>query len=240
MGSADERRVVRARSLAALLAALLLGCIAEPEMPPPPPTPEEAGEPASLQGRLVAAGERLSAAELTHSLVYLEPIGTAPSGAPPGAAELRHREARLAPNLLAVAPGDPLWLVNDDRIFHGAFSYSRPNSFDLGAYGPGERRQIHFAHRGAVRIHCPFHPEESSVVVVVPTRLVVRPTPQGGYQISGAAAGRYWLKAWADGLPEVAYDVTLQPGENAFRDIEWAGEAPPNAASGAVPAGPAP
>src|SRR5262245_46857204 len=209
---------VRGAVLAALLGALAPGCLGRP---PPPPPPEPTPATATLGGRLVAKGEALPATDLARALVYLEPIEPDPAASLPQAAILRHEDERLAPDLLAIAPGDSVWLANDDHIFHGAFSYSRPNAFDVGAYGPGERRLIRFAQPGVVRIHCRFHPEETSVVVVVPSRLVARPAANGAYRITGAAAGRYWLRAWADGRPDLAYDVTLRPGEAAFRDLVW-------------------
>ena len=235
---AEGRRGGSRLQRAALLACLVLGCIAKPEQPAL--LREETLPPASLRGRLVAEGEPLSAADRARSVVYLEPTEAVPLASPPAASELHHHSGRLAPDLLAVAPGDSVWLVNDDRIFHGAFSYSRPNAFDLGAYGPAERRQIQFAHAGAVRIQCPFHPGESSLVFVTPTRLVARPAPSGAYQIAGVAAGRYWLKVWVDGLPELAYDVTLRPGEAAFRDLRWRTRASANAGAAGAPAPRAP
>lgn len=226
------------RRLAALLACLVLGCIGGPERPAPPRV--ESLPPASLSGRLVVEGERLSAADLARAVVYLEPTQAQPPASAPADSELHHRSARLSPDLLAVAPGDAVWLVNDDRIFHGAFSYSRPNAFDLGAYGPGERRRIQLAHAGAVRIQCPFHPDESGVVFVTPTRLVARPASSGAYQIGGVAPGRYWLKVWIDGLPELAYDVTLRPGEAAFRELRWRAREPASGAADVAPAQRAP
>ena len=224
----------RQRPLATLLACLVVGCIGEPELPTPPR--DETVPPASLSGRLVVEGEDLTAADLARSVVYLEPMEAEPLTSPPAVSALHHRSARLTPDLLAVAPGDEVWLVNDDRIFHGAFSYSRPNAFDLGAYGPGERRRIQLSHAGVVRIQCPFHPDESGLVFVTPTRLVARPASSGAYQIGGVAPGRYWLKVWVDGLPELAYDVTLRPGEAAFRDLRWRAQGP---ASGVAPGAPA-
>jgi plastocyanin len=180
-------------------------------------TPQPA--PASLAGRLVADGERLSRADLARAVVYLEPIGSGAPNAAPTPGVLRHGRAALRPGLLAVAPGDEVWFLNDDTLFHGAFSYSKPNAFDLGTYGPAEHRRIRFEQAGVVRVHCPLHPDESGVVFVTPTRLVTRPGASGRYDIQDIAPGRYWLRAWADGLAETRYDVTLRPGEAAFRDI---------------------
>src|SRR5262245_28437326 len=154
------------RPLTTVLACFVLGCLGAPEPPAPPRV--EVLPPASLNGRLLTEGERLSPADLERAVVVLEPVQT--GAAAPATSELHQRSGRLAPDLLAVAPGDGVWLVNDDRIFHGAFSYSRPNDFDLGAYGPGERREIRFEHAGPVRVHCPFHPEESGLIFVTPSR----------------------------------------------------------------------
>lgn len=188
----------------------LVGCAGEPV--PPPAV-------ASLRGRLAVEGAGLSPAELAHAVVYLEAIPAQPLEAAPAPAVLRHRDAGLHPALLTVAPGDVVWVLNDDTLFHGAFSYSKPNAFDLGAYGPEEHRQLRFEHTGAVRVRCPFHAGESSLVFVAPTRLWAQPSADGRYEIRDVAPGRYWLRAWADGLPGTRYDVTLRPGETAFRNI---------------------
>lgn len=214
-----------------LVSLALAGCTSGPPPVPPPPS-------ALLRGRLVAEGERLSGADLARAVVTLEAIPAQPTGEPPAAAVLRHRDAGLHPGLLTVAPGDPVWVLNDDSLFHGAFSYSKPNAFDLGAYGPTEHRRLAFAHPGVVRVHCPFHPEESSVVFVTPTRLVARPGPDGRYEIRDVTPGRYWLRAWADGLPETRYDVTLRPGETAFRNVVLRPTA--SAGDGGGPASPVP
>lgn len=208
------------RIVCVLLGACVLGCAPFGSVRTPLDTS------ASLGGNVVAETGALSVADLSRAVVYLEPIGAPPPHVERSAFRLHHSAAGLAPNLVAVAPGDEVWFANDDPIFHGVFSYSRPNAFDLGVYGPGTRRVIRFAHAGAVRLHCPIHSGEVGVVFVVPTRLVVRPSSRGVYQIRGAAAGRYWLRAWADGYPEVAYDVTLRAREEAFRDVVFAPATP--------------
>jgi len=198
----------------------------------------------SLSGHVVDKTGGPFTADLSRTVVYLEPIDAPSPHVRRSIFQIHHSDAQLTPNLVAAAPGDELWFVNDDPIFHGVFSYSQPNDFDLGVYGPGTRRVIRFAHAGAVRINCPYHSGEVGVVFVVPTRLVVRPSSQGVYQIRGAPAGRYWLRAWADGFPEVAYDVTLRDGEEAVRDVVLELERAPSSARGApvetVSPGPAP
>ncbi len=215
------------RIVCVLLGACALGCA------PLSPLLAPLRGSASLGGRVAAETGALSVADLSRAVVYLEPIDAPPSHGRPSAFRLHHSDARLTPNLVAVAPGDEVWFVNDDPIFHGVFSYSQPNAFDLGVYGPGTHRVMRFAHVGAVLLHCPIHSDEVGVVFVVPTRLVVRPSPHGVYRIRGVAAGRYWVRAWADGFPEVAYDVTLRAGEEAFRDVVLAPARPASAARGA-------
>lgn len=212
------------RTVCALLGACALGCTPlAPVLAPP-------ADSASLSGQVVGKTRSLSGADLTRAVVYLEPIGALPPHARRSDFQLHHSAARLTPDLVAVAPGDEVWFVNDDPIFHGIFSYSQPNDFDLGVYGPGTSRAIRFAHAGAVRLNCPIHSGEVGVVFVAPTRLVVRPSPGGVYQIGGVPAGRYWLRAWVDGFPEVAYDVTLRAGEEAVRDLVLAPARPASAA----------
>jgi len=212
-----------ARALVALVASFGAVWLASCAGGPPP---EPAAPSASLEGRVLTDRQALSQEELARAIVTLEPIPAAEIEPPDAPAVLRHTDDGLSPALLAVAPGDAVWLLNDGRLFHGAFSYSKPNAFDLGNYGPGEHRRVAFEHPGVVRIHCPFHPDERSIVFVTKTRIVARPEPGGHYAIQGVAPGRYWLRAWAEGLAETRYDVTLRPGERAFRNVVLVPTAP--------------
>jgi plastocyanin len=194
-----------------LLAAACFGCTAL--------APWSGPRGSSLGGRLLAKDGALSVSELSRAVVYLEPIDTPPAPVRRATFRLHHSGARLRPNLVAVAPGDDVWFMNDDSIFHGAFSYSRPNAFDLGVYGPGAGRKARFTRLGAVSVHCPIHSGEVGVVYVAPTRLIARPSPRGGYRLPAAPPGRYRLRVWADGFEAVAHDVTLGTGEQTVRDV---------------------
>jgi plastocyanin len=55
--------------------------------------------------------------------------------------------------------GDTLTFRNDDSVAHNIFSLSDPMTFDLGAYGPGQTRQVAFPTAGTFEIECAIHPD---------------------------------------------------------------------------------
>jgi plastocyanin len=186
---------------------------------PPPPSPARA----FLEGRVLARGEADSAAAAVSAVVYLIPIDAAPAAPRERAPEppvLRHQANGFATRLTIVRSGEPLLVTNDDSIYHAAFSYSKPNAFSLPAYGPGESRTVRFETPGIVRVHCAVHDGESSVVLVVVGSLYTLPTPSGAYRLHEVPAGRYRLEAWSQFAGEASVEITLNPAERAYRDLQ--------------------
>src|SRR5204862_6159736 len=75
-------------------------------------------------------------------VVYLAGVPGEPPARPRAPAELRQRERRFLPPVLAVRVGDPVTFPNDDKVFHNVFSLSQPAKFDLGLYKSGETRTV--------------------------------------------------------------------------------------------------
>jgi len=140
--------------------------------------------------------------------------------APPrGVAEIRQQNARFSPSFLAIAAGQTVDMPNFDGIYHNAFSFSRPNDFDLGTYPSGESRSITFTAPGIVKIYCSIHERMSATVFVAPTPWFAVADPSGRFVIDGVPAGRYVLRTWAERLPATERRVALGLGETLEVDL---------------------
>jgi plastocyanin len=173
---------------------------------------------ASLSGSIAIEGEGEADANLADAIVFLEPIPQVPAPEPSGEAEILIRRDRFEPHLLVVQRGQRVSWANLDSIFHGVFSYSSRNQFDLGVYAPSERRAASLATSGPVRFHCPLHVGEGGIVFVAPSPYFAR-SQRAQYAISAVPPGRYRLSAWTDGWSATAREVTIRAGESAHTDV---------------------
>jgi plastocyanin len=171
---------------------------------------------ASLSGQLSTPLAHLRLADIGHSVVYLEPVDAPPPAPLTAASELRQHAARFRPDFLVVAVGQRVLMPNDDTIFHNVFSYSRPNDFDLGLYRSGESRTLQFDHAGPVRLYCSIHERMNGLIFVAPTRLFALPSATGDFRIEGVSPGRYRIRVWSERLPELARELSIAAGEQAW------------------------
>jgi plastocyanin len=187
--------------------------------------PAAAQEPtASVSGRVTLSVPGVRLADLGQSVVFLDPE----TPAPPASSErlsIRQRNARFAPDFLAIAVGQTVEMPNDDAIFHNVFSFSKPNDFDLGLYPAGEKRRVTFAHPGVVKIYCSIHETMSGTIFVSPSPWFAVASA-GDFVISGVPAGRYTLRVWNERLPETQRALTLAPGERRKLELALDAEAP--------------
>lgn len=206
---------MRARFVSLLMLCGIAACVRTPRPPLPPPSPIEST--ASLTGFVIGTGE--IKADLAGTIVFLEPIAEAGLLANLGEAEILLRKGRFEPRLLVVQRGQRIAWTNLDPIFHGVFSYSSRNKFDLGVVAPNERRAISLATAGPVRFHCPIHVGEGGIVFVAPSPYFARASRRAQYTIRGVPAGRHLLSAWIDGWSAPAREITLHAGESAHADV---------------------
>ena len=202
------------RILCVLLGACALGCAPlEPLLAP-------LRDSASLGGRVVAETGALSVADLSRSVVYLEPIGAPPPHA-------RRPRSRAAPPLRTLRPGPR-------RRRAGRSGLARQRRHDLprrllllAAERLRPRRlrtrrapcgPLRACRSGATPLPDPLGRSRASSSWS-PTRFVAGPRASGVYEIRGAPPGATGSRRGPMDFPEVAYDVTLRPGEAAFRDI---------------------
>jgi hypothetical protein len=111
-------------------------------------------------------------------------------------AEVRLRQSRFVPRVSVVAVGGGLVVRNADTVWHGVFSVTPGQAFELGKRAPGRADTLHFDRTGELSLRCDIHPEESGWVVVVPNHAFTRADAEGRWALSELPAGRYQLRAW--------------------------------------------
>jgi plastocyanin len=190
----------------------MAACVHAPRAAGPNASPVRA---ASLSGSVSAAGADSGAAP---TIVFLEPIPR--SGASRGGedAELRIRRGRFEPSVRVVQRGQRVAWTNVDSIFHGVFSYSTGNAFDLDVFAPQERRATALAEVGPVVVRCPIHADERGIVYVAPSPYFAHARHER-YALSSLPPGRYWLSAWSDGWVSPRREITLRAAEVARADL---------------------
>lgn len=131
--------------------------------------------------------------ELTRIVIYLEgSLGEVK----PVAGEIRQRNRRFEPEILAVPQGSTVSFPNFDPIFHNVFSLSKVKSFDLGYYPEGSTRIVHFDHPGAVQVYCHLHSDMSALILVTPNQFYTQPSSSGAFKLAGLPGGSYSVVAW--------------------------------------------
>jgi plastocyanin len=131
-------------------------------------------------------------------VVWLEsvsPAGRNTSPSPP-VFEMKQKDKKFVPHLLAIPLGAAVAFPNLDPIFHNAFSNFNGQLFDVGLYKPGSSRTVRFQREGVVRVFCNIHPTMSAVIIVLKEPYFAISTRTGAFEISGVPAGEYRLRVF--------------------------------------------
>jgi len=131
--------------------------------------------------------------ELSRIVVYLEGSMGAVT---PVTKEIKQRNRRFEPEILAVPQGSTVSFPNSDPIFHNVFSLSKLKSFDLGYYPMGSTRLVRFDQPGAVQVYCHLHSDMSALILVTPNQFYAQPSSSGAFKFAGVPAGSYSIVAW--------------------------------------------
>lgn len=111
-------------------------------------------------------------------------------------AEVRLRESRFVPRVSTVAVGGGLVVRNADTVWHGVFSVTPGQAFELGKRAPGKADTLHFDRTGPLTLRCDIHPDESGWVLVLPNHAFARADAEGRWALPELPAGRYQLHVW--------------------------------------------
>ncbi|MHB1844499.1 MAG: plastocyanin/azurin family copper-binding protein [Deltaproteobacteria bacterium] len=114
---------------------------------------------------------------------------------PPTTVEMAQRGRAFTPAVVVVPVGGTVRFTNYHRIEHNVFSRSPHQSFDLGRYGRGEGKEVHFTEPGVVDVFCNVHSNMIGHVLVVPGPFAITDA-SGHFAIHGVAPGDHTLVVW--------------------------------------------
>jgi plastocyanin len=160
-----------------------------------------AGEPAGSVTGKVAVRRQGQPIDASGVVVYVVGFDEPP---PPRVVEIRQREKRFIPELVAITAGQSVTFPNDDPFYHNVFSPSAAHKFDLGQYPQGETMTKRFPAIGVVDVFCNIHPQMAATILVLPNRRFARAAADGTFRIDGVPPGRWTLYAWRRGVTEPA------------------------------------
>lgn len=123
--------------------------------------------------------------------------------------QISHLNLQFNPTVLPVKVGDQVDFLNDDSIYHNAFSLSRAKPFDLGIYPRGSSKLVTFDQPGLVKVFCQIHPNMISNILVLNNRLHAVTDPQGNYRIKGVPAGLRNVRTWHELSNGVSQEIKV-------------------------------
>ena len=170
----------------------------------------------SIGGTIVAANSAVA-----DVVVYLVPVSpSTPVFAAPVAAQMDQRSLQFVPRTVVVSPGSTVAFTNSDRVMHNVFHPPKGGSrFDLGLFGPGERRSFVFKDEGAYVVFCHVHPEMVGYVVALATPWRTVSDDSGHFAFAKVPAGNYVLRTWHGRFEEHHQQVAAAAGERTRVDI---------------------
>ncbi len=123
--------------------------------------------------------------------------------------EMRQKDKKFTPHILAVETGTSVDLPNLDPIFHNAFSNFNGQIFDVALYPPGSSKSVRFDRSGIVRIFCNIHPSMSAIIVVVDSSYYAVTKSDGSFYIPDVRSGTYELNVFYErSTPETLEALT--------------------------------
>ena len=170
----------------------------------------------TIGGTITVAGTAIA-----DVVVYLVPAATSDRVATaPVAAEMDQRALHFVPHVIVVSPASTVAFTNSDRVMHNVFHPPKGGSaFDLGLFGPGERRSFVFDHEGAFVVFCHVHPEMVGYVVVLATPWRTVTDDSGRFTLENVPTGSYVLHTWSGKFAEHLQQVSAGSDQSAHLEI---------------------
>lgn len=170
----------------------------------------------TLQGKVTVRGS----SDNRDVMVYVDGVrgDFSPPEVPPA---MDHRNLRFNPPVLAVLKGTTVPFSNSDPVFHSAFSVSPSNPFDLGIYGRGRKKSVHFQHPGMVEIFCHIHVHMRGYVLVTDNPYVATTDHAGRYVITHIPEGDYTVRAWKNSSVVIERRVKIRKDDVTVLDVTF-------------------
>jgi plastocyanin len=169
---------------------------------------------ADVRGRLtlIDKGNR-QADDVGQAVVWLDGAGPVE----PVTGEITTADKAFSPHVLVVPIGSTVSFPNHDPFNHNVFSLSDEQPFDLGLYGRGQTRSVHFTHAGIIRVYCNVHAQMSAFIVVRDAPHFAQPEGDGSFVLPEVPPGKYLLHAWHERAGEITQPLEIPAG--GFPDL---------------------
>jgi plastocyanin len=132
---------------------------------------------------------------------------------------MRQKGKVFHPYVLPVVVGSDVDFPNDDKIYHGVYSESKAQAFELPQYANGESRSITFQNQGVVELYCHIHAHMNAYIVVLGNSFFDMPDKSHEYAIDGLPPGKYKVKAWHPRLGSKLQIVEVKAGQKTTADF---------------------
>jgi len=145
----------------------------------------------TLKGKIDVSGK----VNPENVVVYVEGIKgdfKAPSKRP----QMNHVNLQFKPLILPILKGTTVDFPNSDPVFHSGFSISAANPFDLGLYGQGMEKFVHFGNSGTDELFCHIHSHMHAYVLSLDNPYFASVNKDGSYTITDIPEGSYNVTAW--------------------------------------------
>jgi plastocyanin len=130
----------------------------------------------------------------------------------PTRVEIQQDDEQFVPHVVAITTGSRVEFPNRDPYFHNVFSLSKPATFDLGRYAPGDSRTEVFEKPGIIKVYCHIHSQMSALIRVFDHPWFTIPDEAGEFAIEDIPAGEHSLVAWHERIGERKERVIIRPG----------------------------
>lgn len=130
------------------------------------------------------------------------------------------KDLMFSPHVLPVLVGTTVKFPNSDKVRHSICSPSKVKNINLGAFAPGDIREVVFDKPGVFALLCNIHKEMSSFIVVLENPCFVKTKADGKFTINNVPPGTYKIKTWHEKLKEKKHDVTVTDGGTVRIDFK--------------------
>jgi len=198
-----RRATARTGKLLGQLAAIVLGVSLAPAA-------LAAG--GSIRGQVTATPQKY----LAETVVYIK---QAPGSFTPKKLAMDQKGMAFIPHVLAVTVGDTVSFLNHDKVTHNVYSPDN-ETYNLGAFKPGEERDYTFKNAGAYTQLCSIHPEMLGYIFVGQNPFAATVDRTGRYEIKDVPPGTYQLAVWSSNLKAAEKSVTVTADQAI--EADWA------------------
>ena len=161
-----------------------------------------------------ADGKPASAVVIVYVVGFLE------AGTPGATAEIKQRDRKFVPDLVAITVGESVTFPNGDPFLHNVFSQSPARRFDLGSFKRDQRKDKDFPNPGVVDVYCNIHPEMAATILVLPNKRHTQVARDGSFVIEGVPPGTWTVVAYSRRATKPASArVTVTAGADATANL---------------------